>query len=294
MTSKSKLVFYILYTAGFLGAGIIGFFSNSYFAYDKFNSFWANALYIVCFATLFITAFVQELFSSRALPDVIINAAVFLGTLTFFLLIYFIGGICVFLSLLYSGILFSVTGVRFALRLRADPTEKPDFKVIAALGALLLVAMYSMMTVDFVSEIYFAWALIPAAVLFAVSFTVSYFLLKNVWGNIYPTKAKRVGNAICAASVLFVFCFLFSGSAIGICNCVFDGEPVRVQYTVIDKYVSSGKITTHELIIIIDGEERRIPVSAEEYFETDAGDTVLIDYYSGAFGFAYYSYHGKT
>ncbi len=295
MSRNKKLIFYILYAVGFLGAGIIGFFSNSFFAYDKFNSPWANALYIVFLSMLFVTAFVQEVVSSRIVKDIIVNFAVFIGGLIFILLFYFLGGIFVLLSLIYSGILFAVIGIRFALKLRTNYEEKPDFKRILAVGSLFIFSMYALMVIEFVSDIFLAWALIPAAIIFAIVIAVTYFLLKNVWGSIYPTKAKSVGNAICVCFIIFLLCFAFCASAIGISNCLFDGDPVQTEYTVIDKKVTSGSksVTTHEVKIVIDGEERWIPVSAAEYFELKEGDTVIIDYYSGAFNFAYYSYNGK-
>jgi len=296
MGKIKKYIFYILYAISFLGALIIGLLGSSFFAYDKFNSLWANILYILFLALLFITAFVQEIISSRAVADIIVNSAVFIGGLLFLLLFYFLGGVFILLSLIYSGVLLAVIGIRFTFKLRVNCEAKPDLKRILAAGSLLIFSMYALMIIKFVSEIYWAWALIPATIIFAVTIAVTYFLLKNVWGRIYTTEARSIGNAIGIGLIIFILSFAYSASAIGISNCIFDGDPVQTEYTVIDKNITSGSrtATTHKVKVIIDGKERWIPVPTTEYFELEEGDIILIDYYSGAFGFAYYAYHGKT
>lgn len=295
MTKNKRYIFYILYAIGFLGAGIIGFFSNSFFAYDKFNSLWADIFYILFIALLFVTAFVQEVVSSRAVKDIIVNSAVFLGGLIFILLFYFFGGIVIFLTIIYSGIMICIIGCRFALIMRENPNTKPDMKRILAVFALFMFSMMALMSIEFVDDMLWAWALIPAFFIFIIACAITYLLLKKVWNSIYTTKAKSVGNAICIVLLWFIFAYVFFASLIGIANCVFDGEPMKTKYTVIDKNISSGSRapTKHEVKVIIDGKEVWIPVSVTEYFEIEEGDTVIIDYYSGAFNFAYYSYNGK-
>lgn len=92
-----------------------------------------------------------------------------------------------------------------------------------------------------------------------------------------------------------MFSYVFSAFALGIANCVFDGEPVQTEYSVLDKRIdgSSRGPTTYKVKVIIDGKERWIPVSVTDYHELDEGDTVLVDYYSGAFNLPYYCYYGK-
>lgn len=295
MFRNKNYIFYILYAIGLLGAGIIGFFGNSFFAYDKFNSKWADILYILFIALLFVTAFVQELFTARSVADIVVNAFVFIGGLLFILLFYFLGGVVIFLTIVYSAIMLALIGCRYALALRRDQAAKPDFKRILGVGSLFLFSMMALMSIEFVDGMLWAWALIPAFVIFLIACAVTYLLLKPVWHKIYPTKRRSVGNAVCIILCWLLFSYIFSSFALGIANCVFDGDPVRTEYTVIEKAVSSGSRSpaTHKVKVIIDGEEVWIPVSVTDYFEIEEGDAVLIDYYGGAFKFAYYSYYGK-
>lgn len=295
MRKNLKYVFYALYAVGFLGAGIIGFFSKSYFAYDKFNSPWANALYVAFLSMLFVTAFAHEVYLSHAIRDVITDFAVFIGGLTFLLLFYFLGGITIFLTIVYSAIMLAVTGCRYAYVLRGNPHAKPDMKRITAVFALFLFSMVALFSIEFADGMLWAWALIPAFLIFIPVCAAAYFLLKKVWKEIYPTKAKSVGNAVAMVLLFLIFSYIFSVFALGIANCVFDGDPVREEYSVLDKriYTGSRSPTTYKVKVIIDGKEQWLPVTVTEYYEIEEGDAVLIDYYGGAFGFAYYTYYGK-
>lgn len=296
MSKIKKYIFYILYAIGFLGGGLIGFFSNSFFAYDKFNSLWANILYILCISLLFITAFVHEVFLSRAVSDIIINSVVFIGGLILILLFFFLGGVFVFITIFCSAIMLTVIGCRYALVLRSDHTAKPDMKRIIAVCALFLFSMFTLMSVEFVDNLLWVWGLIPAFVIFLIACAVTYLLLKPVWCKIYPTKGKLIGNTVCIVLCWFLFSYIFSSFTLGIANCVFDGDPQKVEYYVTDKRIQSGarSVTTHKVKIVIDDKEVWIPVPTEDYFEIEENDLIIIDYYSGALNFAYYSYYGKA
>ncbi len=296
MSKNKKIIFYAIYAICFIGAGIIGFFSKSFFAYDKFNSLTANIFYVLFISLLFATAFVHEICFSRTVADIVVNGFVFIGGLIFILLFYFLGGVVIFLTIIYSAIMLALIGCRYALELRKDHTANPDMKRILGVFSLLLFSMLALLQVEFVDGMLWAWALIPAVVIFLIVGAVTYFLLKDVWGKIYNTKAKRVGNAICMVLLFFMFAFIFSAFATGIANCVFDGDPVQTEYTVIEKDVSSGSRspTTYKVKVVIDEKEVWIPISVTDYYEIEEGDTVLIDYYSGAFNFAYYLYYGKS
>ena len=295
MSKKLKYVFYALYAIGFLGAGIIGFFSKSYFAYDKFNSLWAIVLYLAFLSMLYITAFVHEVFISRKAKDIVLNFAVFIGALTFLLLFYFIGGVAVFLTIVYSAIMLAVIGCRYAFVLRDDPHARPDMKRVLAVASLFLFSMFALLSIEFVDGMVWAWALIPAFVIFAVTCAVAYFLLKKVWKHIYPTEGKAVGNAVCIVILFLMFSYVFSAFALGIANCVFDGEPVRTEYSVLDKRIenSSRGPTIYKVKVEIDGKDRWIPIDVTDYYELEEGDTVLIDYCNGAFNLPYYYYYGR-
>ena len=296
MQKIKKYIFPALYIIGFLGAFIIGFFGNSFFAYDKFNSLWADICYLLFISMLYITAFVQEVCASHTIANIAVNSAVFIAGLIFLLLYFIFGGVLTLCMLIFSAIMAVVVICRYILVLRKDYTAKPDFKQIIAVLALWLFAMIEQMHVDYVSDKLWLWALIPAAVLTPVVAVLVFLPLKKVWKNIYPTERKSVFNAIVLVILLFGAAYIFSANFIGISNEVFDGEPQKVEYTVIDKKVRSGARTPtqFEVKVIIDGKERWIPVYVTDYHEVEEGDLIILDYYSGAFKLAYYSYYGKA
>ena len=289
--------FTVLYLIGFLGLGIIGLLSNSYFAYDIFNSLWANLLFLALLSMLFITAFVQEIIASRAVVDVITNTAIFIVGLIFVILYYVWADIFIFGMVVLSAIMVIVLSCRCVLTIRRDPQNKKfpiDFKQVIAVVCLLMFALRQQMTIKHVDDGYVAWSLIPAAVACAVCTVVAFVLLRRVWAEIYPTKVKRVCNAILAFISIFFVAFLYSFVSIGVINWAFDGEPQQIEFTVLDKNVRSGARTPteFEVKVIIDGKEKWIPVPVTDYHEITEGDVIIVNYHTGALHFAYYSYSG--
>ena len=294
--SKKFNIFTLLYIVGFVGAGLIGFLSKSYFAYDIFNSLWANVLYLVLISMLFITAFCQEIIASRAVADIIINVAIFIVGLIF-LILYFVWldffALCM---LLLSATMAIVLCCRYALALRKNPQKKitADIKQIIGVGSLFLFAMMQHMSISYVNEMFMAWALIPASVALVIGAIVVTVLLKSVWAEIFPTKIKRILGAIGVGFVIFFVAFCYSFITVSAVNCIFDGEPQQIEYTVLEKKVRSGASTAtqFEVKVIIDEKEKWLPVPVTDYHEIAEGDQIIVNYYSGALNFAYYLYYG--
>lgn len=76
-------------------------------------------------------------------------------------------------------------------------------------------------------------------------------------------------------------------STIRALNCGLDGEPQIYSAQVVDMQISTGKVSTYYLKIVFEKGEMRISVPQSRYDKTESGDTVTIEYYEGAFGFAY-------
>lgn len=91
MRWTKNYTFALLYVIGFPGAAIIGWFGNSFFAYEEFNSIWASILYLVFISLLFVAALVQDMIAAQSVTDRIIIVAVFGGGLAIFLLLYILG-----------------------------------------------------------------------------------------------------------------------------------------------------------------------------------------------------------
>ncbi len=286
--------FILLYVIGFLGAGIIGWFSNSFFAYEEFNSLWATVLYLVFLSLLFVTAFVQEMISDKPIKDKIIGAFVFGGGLAIFLLLYIIGGVVNLCALIYSAILCVVMACRCVLTAHKGEKVKVEVKHFICIGFLLLCSMLHLMKVEFVNDIYMLWSLIPAVVISCILIPTGVVLLRKVWREYYPTKSKSIANAVLIIIFVILISFFYSFTAVGTINCVFDGEPVAATYTVLEKKVQTGgrQITKFEVKVEIDENEKWITLPVTDYHELTEGDTVIIDYYDGALGFGFYVYNG--
>lgn len=294
---RSQRIFVALYCVGFLGAWIIGFFGNSFFAHDIFHSLWAFILYLFFISLLYITAFVQETIKSRKKADIIVNTAVFLGGLAAFLLQYCLGGIFTLISVLYSAVMMSVIVLRVALVARRGWEAEPNSKQLIAAFALLLWGLVSLLTVEFVDDWYVVWSLIPTAILSVVIIIVAVLLYRNTGIFAALSKWKRIGYVAALIFCSLVGSFMYSFTAVGVANCVLDfQEPVPTECIVLEKKIRSGarQVTEFEVKVLLDNRERWFNVSTEEYYSLSEGDTVTIDYYTGAFHFAYFAYGGKN
>ncbi len=292
MQKSKKRIFHILYLIGFLGVGLIGLLSNSFFAYDKFNSLWGTVFYLFFFSLLFITAFVEGVFTSCVNYDLIINFMLFIIGLVVFLLLYIIGGAFTLCAVVFSAAMLIVISCRHALLLRKNGSVSPNINQILGVVVLLLFAMMQQTRVAYVNDMHWLWALIPATVILCISTVIAFILLRKVWMKINYTKIISVLSALGLGLIIFIIAYVYSATAIGVANCIFDGEPTKAEYTVIDKHIQSWSrtATQFEVKVLIDNKEKWVPVQVTDYHEISNGDTIIINYYSGAFNFAYYSY----
>lgn len=289
-------IFLALYVVEFLGAALIGFFGNSFFAYEEFHSLWANIFYLLFVSSLYITAFVQEVYSSRAIDSVITNIAVFILGLVMFLLLYILDGIFTLFALVYSAIMVIVLICRHAQLLNRDETVQPDVKRILAVTIILIFSMVRQLMVEYVNNKIWSISLIPTAIIIVLTIVITIVLVKKVWTNIYPTTGKSIGNAICVTIMLFYLIYMYSVNIISVANCVFDGEPTAVECTVLEKKILYGTrtVTRFEVKISIDSTEKWINIPVTEYYKIAEGDSITVDYYSGAFNLPYYTYSERN
>lgn len=295
-TQIADKVFYALYAVEFLGSVLIGFLGNSFFAYQTFNLPWANILFLVLISLLYVTAFVQNMLDSHATGEVITNLAVFIGCMVAFALFYIFSGVFALCALVYAIATLIFIGCRYALRLRKDQTAQIDFKRVIATIIILLFVMTSLVHIKFANNAIFAWAFVPAAVVCVLAWLVAFALLRRVWTKIYDTKRESIVNAIAFGLIIFLLSYFCSCTVMGEANCVFDNEPTPVECVVLDKNVVAGArtVTQFEIKIELDGEERWIDVPVTAFHNIEEGDTVIIHYYKGALGFAYYIYNHRA
>ncbi len=291
---KTKHIFYIIYLLEALGAGILGLLSNSFFAYDIVHHPWAHILYLLCISALYITAYVQELLVKRKPSDILINSFIFLGSLLFFFLFYFLNVYFTLVAIAYSAIMMCFITVRCVLTMRLTQSipgdTDIDVKPFLAIFAIMLFAMMEMISyINYVSEIFMAWALIPATIITVILGGIAVFLLRDM----FYSKLIRIGKSLLVALIVFFIVYVYCNTTIGIANFAFDhSAPTPIVCTVLDKNISSGARTpiTHELKVKINNKDMWIDVSTTEYYAISEGDAITIQYYSGAFGFAYVIY----
>ena len=296
--SRRKYVFPIIYIIAALGAGVLGLLSSSFFAYGIVKHLWANILYLLFISTLYVTAYVQELLVKRKPTDVVFYSFVFLGSLLFFFLFYFLNVYFALIAIAYSAILACFLSFRFILRIRSTQTipddSDIDVKPAIAVFAIILFTMASMMgSISYLSEIYFAWALIPTAIIAIVIGGVILFILRDM----YRAKFIPIRQSILVAVLGFFAVFAYCSTTIGLANFAFDyADPVPIECTVLDKNISGGSRspTTHELKVKINDSDVKIEVTATQYYAVSKGDVITVNYHSGAFGFAYVIYDDAT
>lgn len=298
-SDKKSRLFFALYLVGFLGACIIGLFGNSFFAYDVFQSVWANVLYLCFLSLLYVTAFVSECFDSRKPKHIILNAFYFLGSLMMALLLFLSGGVFLLLTELYSAVMVGLIALNYVLEARKRQKPKHSFdsdvKPIVSAVSLILFSMVSMLSVEFVDESYIAWSLIPTAVIAVAICAAAAILLKNNL-RLIESKINRILSVAGIALLIFIVAFFYSFTAVGTINCVFDGEPAPVKAAVLEKKVQSGArtITQFKIKISLNETESWISVPSSAYYNLKIGDSVTINRYQGALGFAYWKYADET
>ena len=294
--SRIHYIFYIIYAVAVVGAAILGFLGNTFFAYDIANQLWSHILYSLFISAFYIAAYVQELLAKRKTCDIVFNSFVFLGSLFCFYLFYFLNIYFTLIAIAHSAVLGCILFARFVLRIRATqsiPNDSDlDIKPFIAIFAIMLFVMVrALYSINYVSEIYMAWALIPTAIITVILGGIAVFLL---W-DLYRAMFIPIGKSILIALIGFLIVLAYCETTISIANYAFDySEPTPIECEVLDMKVRSGvrTLTQYELKVIIDDSEMWIEVSPAQYYAISKDDVVTVNYHSGAFGFAYVIYDG--
>lgn len=290
---KSK-VFTALYVAGFVGLSIIALFSVLSFSQAAFNMLWADILLYLLFAELFITAFIQDIFTARSRTDIIIDVFIFPINLVILILCRYVGDAVKLFAILYAAIIIGTVAVRHVLQLRKNDRRSIKIRHILAIALLLMRAIFSKRL--YIDETYIAWSLIPAAIITCAAGLTSYLLSREQWTEIFPTKAKRIGMPIIIILLMFFLAVCCSFSAIDNINGVFDNNPTPAEYTVLGKNAPNifDSDIDYTVTIEINGQNHQIQVPSNDYSNIEKGDTIVVDYYDGALGFPYYKYREKA
>lgn len=299
MAKKKKKVyranlFCVLYGVEFVGMLIFGVISRGGFLWTKIVS-------VLFISSLYVTAYIQDLIAHHKRFEIVYYSLIFLGSLLFFLLYYFSTSIFFFIAVLYSAAMMCLIFFRYVKYLRKSGDfesldgNSMDIKPTIAAASLLLFVMLSMMSVNFVSEIFMAWSFIPAAILCAILFPIAFILFRKKFKAWASTTAKKVWTCIGIAVMVIFISFFYCYTTVGVVNCVFDySDPTPIECTVLDKKVRSGARTPtqYEIKVTINNETEWIDVSSSDYDYIRKGETITVNYYPGALGIAYYLYEG--
>ena len=297
MQKLKKNIFSILYLIGFVGIAVI-ILCMTLFDDEDFKSIEASISFFVLVGMLFITAFVHEVYQSRAVADIIVNASIFIvGPVLLFITMLYGGALSLCLCIL-SLIMTVVISCRFILKLRREGTAKPDIKRVLALCLIVLFLFLDQLRFDYVGDLSF-WVFIPAGVIAVAVCVLILLSIKKVWKNMFSPNLGKVGTVIGYIGItyfllaaLFLTAFIYCGIFIVTANEAFSGGPQRIEYTVLDIYPRSSGATYFDVNVLIDGKECRVSIPISDYNQIEEGCSIVLDYYSGALGFAYYSYYG--
>ncbi|MDE6200812.1 MAG: hypothetical protein K2M47_02875 [Clostridiales bacterium] len=297
-----KYLFNILFAIEFFGMAVSMIILLAIESPDSSDNTYFTVFFTLFFTAIFITAYVQELITHRKLTDIIYYSFIFLGSLIFFLLFYFLSNVFTFTLVIYSAAMMCWTFFRCVIYLRTTRDfssidgDVDDKKPALVTMVLLILVMTKMLNVNFASQIFMAWSFIPAAIISAVILLVVYALLRKTLPP--EIKAKRVStwNCILIAIIIFFASFFYCFTTVGIANCVFDNKgPTPIECTVLEKKVFSGRSKSYEIKININNKTEWIKVSSHEYYyEIAKGDTITVNYYSGALGIEYYLYEEQN
>lgn len=287
---RSYFAFLVMYLSAFIGMSVITALDNR----DKIDPALSKSLMLAFLCLLYVTAFVQKTQVERKPLDIALNFFATVGSGIAVLLMLFFVVPFFFVAAIYSAVIICLLAARYAVQYLGGKDTKPCTAQAICAGSIILFVMTKLMDLEFVSEILWAWALIPAAALtFIAVFTVCFLLRDKLRDKLFPDK-KTTATTICAFLCVLFIAFFYSGAALGAANYAFDdGKPTPAEYVVLDKKISSGARTPtqYEVIISIDGDKKWIDVGSHDYREIEKGDTVVIYYYRGGLGFGYWEYY---
>lgn len=285
----SNLGYNIFYAVAFVIIIIIGLFSNSFFAYEFFNSLFFDVLYLVLTIAMLVVRSIQVYLRQTALYGKIfaityfnIFAIVFavrpFVTNRLWAILLFFGFIAAIILLLILAFKYIEKGGYFITR----------FEPIVAAIPLLLLLMVAM------AQSYAGaggmW--IPIVIIGVILAAIATCVFCKYFKNIAYFKNERKSELVFSIIIMVAICFYISGAAVTTINYGFDRSPTAVSFEIVDKRIQSGarQATSFYLKINIDGQEEEIDVPVDVYHSKEIGDSVEIKLYNGALGYGYYIY----
>lgn len=286
---KCDLRYNIFYFVAFVSIVAISLLSNSFFAYDIFNSLFFNILYLILSIALFVVRSIQTFLRQTALYGKIFSLSYF----NMFALVFAIRPFVT--SRQWSALLFGsfIVAIILLVILAFKHKKAPhNYRIeridpMVAIIPLLLLLMFSMIKSYIGAER--MW--IPIVLIGVTLAAVALYVLLKYFRNIEYFK-KSQSEFIFSIILIIVACFYVSGIAVTTINYAFDHTPSVADFEIIDKRIQSGtrRATSFYLKVLIDGQEKEIDVPVAIYHLKEIGDTIEIKLYKGALGYGYYVY----
>ena len=205
---------------------------------------------------------------------------------------YFPGKVNVIIEIIFTTLFFAI-GFNELYRVKDKVNEvtgkKEEFNRFLGIGAFsFLFLTFNMLEFTFVDDgIAFLIGIIIAGILTIVTVVAIIIYMSK-----HKDLEKKQKTNIWVTGIIcpLVFGFFLSSVYITNLNYALDSsEPVINYYEIIE--LEKGDDDSNDTaIIIIDGKEVDISISAEEYFKLEVGDTLKVYYSKGAFNLPYY-YH---
>ena len=286
---KRDIGYKIFYIAGFAILFVIGFFGNSFFAYEIFNSIFFNVLSVVLTVSMLFIRSIQ-IFLRQATQYGKIFVLVFYNLFALAVAFRrFVPDRTWTIILFFSVIVAIILLITQAFKYIKAPNEICITKyepIIAMLPVLLLLLLALKQSYTSAQGMW-----IPVVIGGTILAALTLFVFLKFFKDIdYFVKSRS--ELIMACILLVILCFILSFMSVSAINYAFDSSSTTVSAQVLDKNVQSGarQVTSFYLEVKIDETEIKIRVPVEIYHSAEVGDNVEIKLYNGAFGYSYYIY----
>jgi hypothetical protein len=160
-----------------------------------------------------------------------------------------------------------------------------------AFGFILIAFLFPVILLSFRCRYTFVNGITPSLLIVPTVAGLAVSILFTFAFRIHNEKLRPIGSFI-GMTLLFAFLFAFGFCMIGAqLNYILDtNPPTPCEAIVEDKDVeyNSKSPDTYELIVTVDGKQRALTVSSNEYYSYDIGDTYTFYRYQGAFNILFY------
>lgn len=287
--AKRDIGYKIFYISGIAIIAVVGILSNSYFAYQFFNSLFFSILLLVLIVAMLVVRSIQTYLRQTTLYGKIFILVYFNMFALAFTMQPFVSSriwaIILFSSFIVALILLIILAFRY-IKAPSNYCITPYEPIVAVLPLLTLLLFASRQ--NYISgQSMWLPVVIGGAILSICALLVFLKYFKDI-----EHFEKSKGELIMSCILLVLVCFALVFVSISTINYAFDSSPTSLTVQVSDKDIQAGtrQATSFYLKVKLDDEEIKIEVPVVVYHNTEIGDNIEIKLYNGALGYSYYIY----